>query len=585
MKKYLTLRVWILIIFLIMSFIAISPRPWAKGIEITGVDESSPLTTYGLSTGEKILEINGDKIETLEDFNEAINKLHLEPKKITVETDKGEFSYEITDVIGFIVRGNETTLTVVEARDFTGLKKDMKILAINGDKLVGVKDYTAKLDELLKKEEFVMKTNKQEYALLLAGAPEIRVSEAATSNIQKGLELQGGSRALLKPISEEGVELTNKNIIDLIDVLQERLNVYGLADITIRSAEDLAGEKFVAVEIAGATREEVRELVAKQGVFEAKIGEEVVFRGGSGDLPFVCKGDGSCSGVRPPCSQIAPGQWSCQFQFQISLSPNAAAKHAAVTKDLTVNATAQGSYLSKQLDLFLDGELRDSLNIAADLKGRELTAILISGPGYGETEEAAYNDAIASMNQLQTILISGSLPLKLEIIKLDTISPVLGQEFVKNAILTGMLALLGVTLVIYIRYRRLLITVPVLITSLSELIMTLGFAALISWNLDIASIAGLIAAVGTGVDDQIVILDELIKGESKYINWKDRIKRAFGIIFGAYLTLAVAMIPLWNAGAGLLRGFAVTTLVGITVGVLITRPAFASICENIIKKK
>lgn len=585
MKKYLTFRVWILIIFLIMSFIAISPRPWAKGIEITQVEESSPLATYGLSIGEKVLEINGERIETLEDFNEAINKLHLEPKKITVETDRGEFSFEITDAIGFIVRGNETALTVVDAKDFTGLKKDMKILSINGDKLEGVKDYSEKLDELLIKEEFVMKTDKQEYALLLAGAPEIRVAEAATSNIQKGLELQGGSRALLKPIAEEGVELTNKNIIDLIDVLQERLNVYGLADITIRSAEDLAGEKFVAVEIAGATREEVKELVSKQGVFEAKIGEEVVFRGGSGDIPFVCKGDGSCSGVRPPCSQIAPDQWSCQFQFQISLSPKAAAKHAAVTEELTVNATAQGSYLSKPLDLFLDGDLRDSLNIAADLKGRELTAILITGPGYGETEEAAYNNAIEGMNQLQTILISGSLPLKLEVIKLDTISPVLGQEFLKNAILTGILALLGVTLVIYIRYRRLLITVPVLITSLSELIMTLGFAALISWNLDIASIAGLIAAIGTGVDDQIVILDELIKGESKYVNWKDRIKRAFGIIFGAYLTLTVAMIPLWNAGAGLLRGFAVTTIVGITLGVLITRPAFASITENMIKKE
>ena len=211
--------------------------------------------------------------------------------------------------------------------------------------------------------------------------------------------------------------------------------------------------------------------------------------------------------------------------------------------------------------------------------------LTITGPGYGVTQEAAYNAAVEAMNKLQTIMISGSLPLKLEIIKLDTISPALGEEFVKNSLFAGLLALVGVSLVLLIRYRSLKIVTAVLITSLSELLMTLGFAALIRWNLDLASIAGLIAALGTGVDDQIVILDELSKGEEKFINWKDRVKRAFGVIIASYLTLTAAMIPLWNAGAGLLRGFAVTTIVGITVGVLITRPAFASVVERILKKE
>ena len=42
-----------------------------------------------------------------------------------------------------------------------------------------------------------------------------------------------------------------------------------------------------------------------------------------------------------------------------------------------------------------------------------------------------------NMHKLQTILITGSLPYKLEIVKLDSISPVLGKEFTKNIIYLG----------------------------------------------------------------------------------------------------------------------------------------------------
>ena len=50
-------------------------------------------------------------------------------------------------------------------------------------------------------------------------------------------------------------------------------------------------------------------------------------------------------------------------------------------------------------------------------------------------------------------------------------------------------------------------------------------------------------------------------------------------------TLIVAMVPLLFAGAGLIRGFALTTIIGFTIGVLVTRPAFASIAEYLIEKE
>ncbi len=167
--------------------------------------------------------------------------------------------------------------------------------------------------------------------------------------------------------------------------------------------------------------------------------------------------------------------------------------------------------------------------------------------------------------------------MKLNIIKLDTISPMLGKSFIESAIMTGLVALLVVGLIIFLRYRRPKVIIPIIFTILCEVFLILGTAAFIGWRLDLAAIAGIIATIGTGVDDQIIMTDELIKGEEKYFNWKQKIKRAFKIILSAYATIFVAMIPLLFAGAGMLRGFALTTLIGTTIGILFTRPAFASV--------
>jgi len=78
------------------------------------------------------------------------------------------------------------------------------------------------------------------------------------------------------------------------------------------------------------------------------------------------------------------------------------------------------------------------------------------------------------------------------------------------------------------------------------------------------------------VDDQIIILDEA-GGAQESSSLKERIKRALFVIIGAFLTIVAAMIPLFWAGAGMLRGFALTTIIGVSVGILVTRPAFADI--------
>jgi preprotein translocase subunit SecD len=273
------------------------------------------------------------------------------------------------------------------------------------------------------------------------------------------------------------------------------------------------------------------------------------------------------------------------FQFKVDVSPESAKKHGEITRNLTTILVGNNQYLSEKLDLYLDDELVESLYISADLKGQESTSFVIEGPGSGKTKDEAVNDALTSMKKMQTILVTGSLPVKLSIAKVDVISPLLGKEFFKYTIMALFSAIVATSCMIFFRYKKIKISISIMIICLSEILITIGIAALIKQNLDLAAIAGIIVAVGTGSNDQIVITDEVLAGEregSAY-GWAEKLKRAFFIIMTCYLTIIAAMIPLWAMGAGLLKGFAIVTIIGVSIGVFITRPAFAKIIEILLK--
>lgn len=461
-----------------------------------------------------------------------------------------------------------------------------KIISFNGQPVNSIEDFYSQTAELKANRTVRIGTDRERIYTLQTQADEtgkvdlgIKAYPAPASNLRKGLDLEGGTRVLLKPVEEE---VSSEDLEITIANLKERLNVYGLSDVVVRPAADLSGKDFILIEIAGVTEEEVGELLARQGKFEAVIGNETVFFGGKKDITYVCR-SAECSGIDPQrgCSKFGDG-YNCGFFFSITLSPEAAERQARLTQPLSVVQEDNGVYLSEDLALFLDDKEVDRLRIGAELKGRATTNIQISGSGTGITQAEAVTNTLNNMKRLQTIIITGSLPLKLEVVKMDAISPSLGQEFLDNILFVGLFALLTVSLVIFIRYRRVKIVVPMVLILLSELVLVLGFAALVGWNLDLAAIAGIIIMIGTGVDHLIVITDETIKGEI-ISDWKRKIKNAMSIIIGAYLTVVAGMIPLWFAGAGLLKGFAFTTIAGISFGVFIARPAYAAIIEKLLQ--
>ncbi len=404
----------------------------------------------------------------------------------------------------------------------------------------------------------------------------IGVQSLRPTKIDFGTEIQGGVKVLLKPeraLTQEEVSLT-------MNVLEQRLNVFGIKEIPITYISDLSGDQYFKIEFAGGTEEEVKSLLEQAGHFEARIGNETVFTGK--DVLDVCL-VGTQSN---PCAQVIPINSDNgivnRFSFTVYLTESAAEKFANITSVLSSVGIEPDCYLNQTIDFYIDDVPVEGgkLNIACDLKNKTITTPSITGI------RKSKKDAQDEMRRLQAILKSGNLPSKLNIVQTEKVSPSLGESFAKNTLFVFLFAIIMVDLVIALRYKKLKIVLPIIFISLSEIFITLGVAALIHWTIDLAGIVGIIASVGTGVDDQIVITDEVIRGEreEKIIGIKQRIKKAFGIIFASFAVMLATMLPLFWSHAGLLKGFAVTTIIATSIGILITRPAYGRIIERILKE-
>lgn len=561
-KLFTNVRIIILIVALLLSALAIRPGFDDQGVAIRTVTQNSSAALAGIQSPdgstspmqrEVITSVNNIPVQGVAEYYEIVSQFEAE-EEVFIKTNEGYYQLTIQPIYETTIT-NETQEVTKEIFNET-LNETVNITMtepIIKQEVIGVKDIG------------------------------MTVYERPTNNIRKGLDLEGGTRVLLEP-----QEQVNDDDIDLIiSNIKQRLNVYGVSDIIVRPTKDLNGNTFISVEIAGVNKDEVRQLLAKQGKFEAKVGNETVFLGGN-DIAHVCR-TAECSGLdtQQGCGQIASGEWVCGYRFSITLQPEAAQRQADATRDLDILIDANGGdYLSENLTLYLDDQQVDTLRIAGGLKGSAATEISITGSGSGTNRQEAQENALEDMKNMQTVLVTGSLPVKLDIVKTDAISPILGQTFLKNILLVGLLSMAAVILVVFLRYKEWKISIPMVVTMFSEVIILLGIASLIGWRLDLAAIAGIIIAVGTGVDDQIVIADETIKGKKKQqvTSWAEKLKRAFFIIMAAYFTTVVAMLPLWFAGAGLLKGFALTTILGVSIGVFITRPAYAVILETLVKK-
>jgi len=213
------------------------------------------------------------------------------------------------------------------------------------------------------------------------------------------------------------------------------------------------------------------------------------------------------------------------------------------------------------------------------LLGRTVKDLVIT------VSRASGEEAMREARNLRTIL-SQRLPVGVSVEGASMLEARLGTTFLKQLFWAGLLSFLGVAALVFFRYRRPAITLAVMGTMILELVITMGVISVLPYSLDLAELAGVVLVIGTGVDAQIIITDEVMRGGVREVRavggLRDRVRRAFRVIWGSSLTTLVAMIALATLGFGEMRGFALVTILGILLSVLLTRPLYARMVNAIL---
>ena len=396
---------------------------------------------------------------------------------------------------------------------------------------------------------------------------EIR-SAIGESELSDVLAEVGGSIATDmrgKPVFRDAVTKETQKTTEAI--LSEKLNIWGLKDVPITPVED----NILMVDLAGVDLDTAMEIVATPGKFEIRIQTT------ENETEHVTWGD-HITAVDIP--KMRDGAWGVGFTVD-GVGANA-------IRDAAVESGAVDDPEAHELIMLLDDEVIYSAPLAPELAEslQELYDKNQDVPSYALVATTGAGDVgKETVEQLYIHLRAGALPVEVDVIGSWQVPAALGAQFKEQTILAGILALLMVALTIFLRYHQKNILIPMVATSVSEVFMILGFAAAIGWQLDLPAIAGIIAVIGTGIDHLVIITDEVLyegRMPSKKV-YLSRIARAFAIIFAAATTTIIAMSPLLFMGFGALKGFAITTIVGVLIGVLIARPVYGRVIRELLE--
>lgn len=363
-------------------------------------------------------------------------------------------------------------------------------------------------------------------------------------------------------VSAETRDLTKK-------ILEDKLNTAGFKEIPLRTV----GDNYILIDLAGMDRENASRIAAKPGKFEIRIQVQknetvhVLYGTEIRKVDPIQKESVRVSGASEKAET-----WGVPFELSD--------EGAQALRDAAIQYGAVTNPEEHTLSMYLDDKLVFDAALARDLaKNIKNVPVknLVANTGQGSVGES-------KARELQIHLSAGALPVNVEVIGSGQVSAELGETFKGQIVLAGIIALITVAIVIYFRYRQPNIIIPMLATSFSEVLIILGFTAVVGFQLDLPTITGIIAVIGTGVDHLIIITDEVLAGGAMPPDkvYKSRLTKAFAIIMAAAATVVIAMSPLLIMGFGALRGFAMITIVGVLIGVGIARPAYALIIQGLL---
>ena len=362
--------------------------------------------------------------------------------------------------------------------------------------------------------------------------------------IKLGLDMSGGVSAVFNVI-DDGLSDLDVRIDGTVASLQELLVSKGYTEATVTKGTNSNGMNTIRVEVPDVDDPEtVLSLIGRPATLEFKLEEsdtaEAVIIGSEHlETAYVTTDDNSA--------------------YAVGLKFND--EGTKVFSDMTSANVGKSTYI------YINGELYTTVNINSAITNG--SAIITSQAGYS-FEEA---------KDFATRLQSGTFGVKLQQAEVRSISPTLGANAVRNALIAGVIGIALIFVFLAVVYRGMGLAADVALCV--YIVLLLWFSALLPWvQLTLPGIAGLLLSIGMAVDGNVIIFERIreeYRGTSKPIKSavKAGFKRSIAAIIDGNVTTLIGAIVLWAVGSAAIQGFAVTLFIGIILSMvtslLITR--------------
>lgn len=353
--------------------------------------------------------------------------------------------------------------------------------------------------------------------------------------IDLGLDLQGGVHVVLEARPDEGERVTAEDMRQLQAVMRQRIDELGVSEPIIQ----ISGDRRLVVEIAGIDDpERAVEIIGKTAKLEfITIEGDVVV---TGDM------------LREARAVLDDRN---QPEITLEFDTEGSRRFADVTRDLVERYPAGDE--RRVIAIVLDEEVLTMPYVRQAITTGRAS---ISG-GFATYEEAA---------SLAALLRGGALPVSTEIVEKRTVGPSLGSDSLESS-QTAMLAGLILLAVFMVLVYRLPGTFAVLTIVVFGLLVLLGLRS-VSAVLTLPGLMGILLTIAMAADANIIIFerirDEMRSGKSLRASVDAGFRRAFRTILDANVTTVIGAVVLFQFGAGSIRGFALTLMIGIAANMI-----------------
>ncbi|MHB8280238.1 MAG: protein translocase subunit SecD, partial [Candidatus Humimicrobiaceae bacterium] len=228
--------------------------------------------------------------------------------------------------------------------------------------------------------------------------------------------------------------------------------------------------------------------------------------------------------------------------------------------------------IGKQLAIVLDGQVKSAPVIKS----------VIAGDGVIESIKS-----LEEAKDIALVLQTGALPVNLEIQEVRTIGPTLGQDSLRQSLIAGIIGFILVAIYMLVMYRGLGIISLIGLSSYVALFW--GILSGLKTPLTLPGIAGLILTIGIAVDANVLIFarirEEMVKGKTKVVAFREGFKNALRAIIDSNITTLITAAALYRFGTGPIRGFAVTLAIGILLSMFTAIILVRSVLFLMLKSK